>query len=335
MKLSRIAELINGEMTGNDTEISGISDLDSQKENTIAFADNKKHLELLSQTAVAALIVPSDLDCPLKPSIRVADPKLAFTKVLSLFSPYKPYQKKIYPNVYIEESAKIGKNVTILPFTNIMDHAEIGDETVIYSQVYIGKNVKIGKNCVIESGVKIDDESVIGDAVVIHHNSVIGGDGFGFIQKDGRNIKLPQIGKIVIEDEVEIGACVTIDRATMGETRISKGVIIDNLVQIAHNVKIGENSIIISQTGISGSSTIGKNCILTGQVGISDHVHIGDNVVILAKSGVEDRHVESGRVIFGYPARDVMEQKRIFASLPKLPELIKTVRELQKKLEAK
>ncbi len=298
MKLSEIAKAIGGELTGNEVEITGVSDLENQSENTIAFADNKKNLEFLQKTNVAAIIIQKGIDCPDKPSIKVDEPKLSFIKVLEIFSPYKPYNNAIYPNVYIEKTAKIGKNVTILPFTNIMDNAVIGNDTIIYSQVFIGKNVKIGNNCLIKSGVKIDDETVIGNNVIIHHNSVIGGDGFGYIQKDGRNIKLPQTGRIIIEDDVELGACVTIDRATIGTTVIGRGVKVDNLVQIAHNVKIGENSIIISQTGIGGSTSIGKNCILTGQVGISDHVTIGDNVVILAGSGVESKKViESNKVL--------------------------------------
>ncbi len=333
MKLSEIAAVIGGELVGNEVEIIGVSGLDEQSENTIAYAENKRNLELLINSSVAAIIIKKDMATSGKPVIKADDPKFAISKVLELFSPYKPYKKEIYPNTYIEKSAKIGKNVTVLPFSNIMEGTEIGDNTIIYSQVFIGKNVKIGKNCIIKAGVKIDDETTIGDNVIIHHNSVVGGDGFGYVQKDGKNFKVPQIGRIIIEDDVEIGACVTIDRSTIGNTVIGKGVKVDNLVQIAHNVKIGENTFLAGQVGVAGSSTIGRNCFLGGQVGIADHVTIGDNVAILVQSGIESKRViESNKVLFGSPARDLMAQKRIIFSLDRLPELVKTNRAIKKKL---
>jgi UDP-3-O-[3-hydroxymyristoyl] glucosamine N-acyltransferase len=333
MKLSDIAKQINGELTGNDCDITGVSDLDNQNSGTIAYADNKRNLEILSKSTVSAIILPKTLEFSAKPVIHVENPKLSFSKVLEIFSPYRPYRKKMYPNVYIEKSAKLGKEVTILPFTNIMDNAEIGDGTIIYSQVFIGKNVKIGKNCIIKAGVKIDDETTVGDNVIIHHNTVVGGDGFGYLQLEGKNVKILQVGKIIIEDDVEIGALVAIDRATIGKTVIGKGTKIDNMVQIAHNVVIGENSIIISQVGIGGSSTIGKNCIITGQVGIADHVKIGDNVLVLAQSGIESKQeLESGKVYFGSPAREMMEMKRIYSAQKRLPEMVKAINEIKKKL---
>lgn len=333
MKLSEIASLIGGTLEGKDTDITGVSDLDEQFPGTIAFADNKKNLEKLISTAVAALILPAELTCTEKPVIRVTSPKFAFLKVLEKFSPYRDHKKETYPNVYIEKTAKIGKNPSILPFAVIMDNAVIGDDAVIYSHVYIGRDVKIGNHCVLKAGVVIDDGTVIGDNCIIHHNTVVGGDGYGYIQKDGRNIKVPQIGRIVIGNDVELGAGVTIDRATMGETVIGNGVKVDNLVQIAHNVKIGDDSIIISQVGIGGSSTIGKNCFLTGQVGIADHVTIGDGVVLLAQSGVESKQViESGKFFFGTPAREMMPQKRIYAAMERLPQALKTLNIMKKKL---
>lgn len=333
MKLSEIASLIGGTLEGKDQDITGVSDLDEQFPGTIAFADNKKNLDKLKSTVVAALILPAELPCAEKPVIRVATPKFAFLKVLETFSPYPDHKKEIYPNVHIEKTAKIGKNASILPFAVIMDNAVIGDNAVIYSHVYIGRNVKIGDNCVLKAGVVIDDGAVIGDNCIIHHNTVVGGDGFGYIQKDGRNVKLPQIGNIVIGNDVELGAGVTIDRATMGETRVGNGVKVDNLVQIAHNVKIGDHSVLMSQVGVAGSSTIGKNCFLTGQVGVADHVTIGDNVIILAQSGVESKQViESNKFFFGTPAREMMEQKRIYSAMGRLPQMVKTLNVIKKKL---
>ncbi len=333
MKLSEIAVLINGEMRGNDIEISGVSNLDFQAEGTLGYAENKNTLSIMSKSTVSALILPLNMECDGKPVIMVENPKIAFSKVLELFSPYQTYSGKEYPNTYVSGSAKIGKNVTLMPFACIMDDAIIGDNTVVYSHVFIGKGVRIGKDCVLKSGVKIDDLTVIGDRVIIHHNSVIGGDGFGYIQVDGKNHKLAQIGTINIGNDTEIGACVTIDRATIGTTEIGEDVKIDNLVQIGHNCKIGDHSILVSQVGIAGSSTMGKNCIMAGQVGIADHITIGDNVVILAKAGVEKKNIDSNSVLLGIPARDAILTRRIFAAEEKLPELIKTVRELKEKVE--
>ncbi|MGA2142134.1 MAG: UDP-3-O-(3-hydroxymyristoyl)glucosamine N-acyltransferase [Brevinematales bacterium] len=333
MKLSAIAAIIKGKLKGKDIEISGVSDLEIQKEGTVAYTVDATNLGILEASAVSAIICPEGMSSSLKPYITCLDPKIAFTKVLEIFSPYKPYRKEIYPGVYIERGARVGLRATILPFTTIMDDSTVGDDTVIYSQVYIGKNVRIGRNCIIKAGVKIDDQTVIGDNVIIHHNTVIGGDGFGYIQKDGENIKIPQIGRIVIGNDVEIGAGVTVDRATISQTVIGDGVKIDNLVQIAHNVRIGRGTVIAAQTGVSGSSTIGANCVIAGQVGIADHVTIKDNVLILAKSGiVSGRTIEEKSVMFGTPARDAMEEKRIHVAQSRLPELIKTVGKIKKKI---
>lgn len=333
MKLSEIAALIGADMEGADTVITGLSDLDHQTSGTLAFADSPKNLSVLLKSPVAALLLPPGLECLEKPVLRIQHPKKAFAKLLALFSPYKPYPVKIFPMTYIADSAVVGKGVTIMPHTTVMDEAVIGDGSILYPQVFIGKSVRIGKNCLIKSGVKIDDHTTIGDNVIIHHNSVIGGEGFGYSQRpDGSSEKIPQIGIINIEDDVEIGSCVTIDRATIGTTRIGKGVKIDNLVQIAHNVSIGQDSIIVAQVGIAGSSSVGKGCILAGQAGIADHVHLGDNVLILAQAGVDRHEVSFGSVLRGTPARDLMLSKRISAAEEHLPELVKTVRELKKKV---
>ncbi len=333
MKLSEIAQLIGAELNGEDIDITGLSDLDHQRPATLAYADSPRNLEKLAATPVSALLLPLDLPYQGKPTLRLKSPKKAFGALLAAFSPYEPYTAKTYPMVYIAESAVIGQNVTILPHTCIMDEASIGDGTIIYSQVFIGKSVSIGKNCIIKAGVKIDDHSRIGDNVIIHHNSVIGGEGFGYNQRpDGSSEKIPQIGTIAIEDDVEIGSCVCIDRATIGTTHIRRGVKIDNLVQIAHNVTIGEDSIVVAQVGIAGSSSTGKGCILAGQAGIADHVHLGDNVLILAQAGVDRQEVAYGSVLRGTPARDLMLSKRISAAEEHLPELVKTVKELKRRV---
>jgi UDP-3-O-[3-hydroxymyristoyl] glucosamine N-acyltransferase len=335
MKLSEIAKLVKGDLVGDDVEITGISDLDSQSPGTIGYVDGKRHLEPMAKSSIAALIIPRTLDCPEKPCVKTDEPKLAFSSLLYIFSPYRPYDKGLWRDSYVHPNAKLGADVTVMPFAVVMEGAVVGDRSVIYPHAFIGKNVRIGADCIIKAGVKIDDETTLGDRVTVHHNSVIGGDGFNYVQKDGKNIKIPQIGRIRIGSDVEIGAGVMVDRAALSETVIGDGVKIDNLVQVAHNVKIGENSILCSQVGIAGSTSIGKNCILTGQVGVADHMEIGDNVMIMAQSGVEGRKVEDGKILFGSPAREFMEMKRIYAALPKLPELLKRVAELEKKLDEK
>jgi len=333
MKLSLIASIAEGELRGTDCEITGISDLEHQEEGTIAFAENKKSMDILKNSQVSALIIKKDSELPEKPVILVNDPKFAFTKIIELFSPYKPYPVKQYENVYVESTAKIGKDVTIMPFTSIMDNASIGDGTVIYSQVFIGKNVKVGTNCIIKAGVKIDDETVVGNNVIIHHNSVIGGDGFNYVEKHGVHVKFHHIGNIEIEDDVEIGACVTVDRAAIVKTTIGKGTKIDNLVQIAHNVKIGSNTILCSQVGVAGSSKIGNNCVLAGQVGVANHLTIGNNVVVLARSGIAT-NLDDRKMYWGTPATEATQQKRINICLHRLPDIVKKIELLSKTYES-
>jgi UDP-3-O-[3-hydroxymyristoyl] glucosamine N-acyltransferase len=333
LKLSQIARMIKGELIGNDIDITGVSDLDSQRKETIGYAENSRNLKLLESSDVAAIIIPKDMDCSNKPVIKVDEPKIAFTEVLTIFNPHVHYITGISDKVSIDKTAKIGKNVSIMPFTSVMANAEVDDDTIIYPNVFIGRNVKIGKRCVLMSGVKINSESEIGDDVTIEYNSVIGSDGFGYIQKNGENIKIPQIGRVILGNNVHISACVTIDRATVGDTVLDDGVKIDNLVQIAHNVKIGSNSLFLAQAGIAGSSTVGKNSIIAGQVAIIDHTNIGDNVVIMGQSGLVDKKVESGKMMLGSPARDFLEQKRIFAAETQLPEMVKKLNEMEKILK--
>lgn len=333
MKLSAIAALVGGKLQGADLEIEGLCDLSEQRPGTLAFADSKRNLEKLKNTAAGALLVPAGLECAEKPCVVVDDVRMAMIRILETFSPYKPYPVGVSPRAFVADTAVIGKNVTILPNATVMDHATVGDNSVIYPGAFIGKNAKIGADCVIKAGAVIDEGVELHDRVIVHHNAVIGGDGFGYLQKDGVSFKVPQIGKIIVKNDVEIGACTTVDRAAIGETVIGEGVKIDNLVQIAHNVNIGDHSILVSQVGVAGSSSIGKFCIIAGQAGIADHVKIGDKVVLMARTSIESNgNIEPGRVLFGTPARDIMEEKRIIIALGKLPEMIKTVRELSKKV---
>ncbi|MGC8765283.1 MAG: UDP-3-O-(3-hydroxymyristoyl)glucosamine N-acyltransferase [Brevinematia bacterium] len=336
MKLSELAVLLGGRLCGNDIEVSGISDLEIQLAGTIAYVENKKYLKFFENSIVSALLLPAELTAEKKPYLSVEKPKEAFARLLDIFNKYKELRPLLkeseFKDVLIEDEVSFGSGVYIYPFTTILMGSVIGENTIIYSNCFIGRDVKIGKNCLIKSGVKIDCNVEIGDNVIIHHNAVIGGDGFGYYQENGKSYKIPQIGKIRIGNDVEIGAGVTIDRATIGETVIGNGVKIDNLVHIAHNVKIGDNSVIVAQVGIAGSTKIGKSCILAGQVGVADHVEMGDNVIVLAQSGIESgQKINSGEILFGTPAKPAMQEKRIEAALLRLPDLLKRVSELEKK----
>lgn len=328
-KVNDIVTLLNAEFKGEVVEnISKLSPFFHSDEESLTFAADEKFLKDLASTKAKVIIVP-DIDLPLnigKSYIVVKDsPRIIMPKLLNFFKRnLKKIEKmiedsstigencNIAPNVYIGHDVIIGNNVSIYPNVTIGEGAIIGDNTVIYSNVSIREFVNIGKNCVIQPG------------------AVIGSDGFGFIKVNGNNQKIEQIGTVIIEDNVEIGANTTIDRGAIGDTIIKKYTKIDNLVQIAHNDIIGENCLIISQVGIAGSTIVGNNVTLAGQVGVSGHIKIGDNVVIGAKSGVHG-NVESNQILSGYPLVDHKEDLKIRISLKKLPELLKRVKKLEEK----
>jgi|Deesub1362B_J571_1020462.scaffolds.fasta_scaffold00107_73 UDP-3-O-[3-hydroxymyristoyl] glucosamine N-acyltransferase len=331
MRLKEIAERINGILHGDaDIEINTIVGLDEAKEGSLTFIKHKKLIPKLKETKASAVIVGEHIkELPI-PQIVVENPLYGFAKALEVFytKPYIP--KGILKGAYISESARIGKEVTIYPNTFISNNVVIGDRTIIYPGVFIGDDSKIGNDCIIYPNVTIRENVSIGSRVIIHAGSVIGSDGFGYVTHEGRHHKIPQVGGVVIEDDVEIGACVTIDRATTGNTQIGEGTKIDNLVQIAHNVKIGKHCIVVAQVGIAGSSTVGNYVVLAGQVGISDHITIEDGCIVAAKAGVM-RNLEKG-AYSGAPAIPHMKWLRIQAIIEKLPDLYKTVKELEARL---
>lgn len=332
--LAEIAELINGEVIGDpNTIITGICGIKEAKEGDITFIANSKYLPLMHQTRASAIITSQEIKSAPKPIIRTENPSLAFAKMVSIFAPNEVYHPKgIHPTAIIGKDVKMGKNVAIHAYVVIEDKVELGDNTIIYPYVYIGQHTKIGSDCLIYSHVSIRERITIGNRVCIHSGTVIGSDGFGFATVKGVHHKIPQIGTVVIEDDVEIGSNVTIDRARFGRTFIGKGTKIDNLVQIAHNVEIGENSIIVAQTGISGSTVIGKGVTLAGQSGVVGHITIGDNAVVAAQAGVT-KSVPPNTCVSGYPAKPHSLAKRINACVQRLPKLFETVTELKNKIQ--
>jgi UDP-3-O-[3-hydroxymyristoyl] glucosamine N-acyltransferase len=333
MKLSEIAEYLQGELVADsDLEIIGLAKIESAKPGELTFLANRKYTKYLNETHASAVIVLKNQQSVKLPHIKVDDPYLAFLKVLKLLhSGELPKFSGIHSTVIIPDSAIIGDRVTIGAYVYLGEGVRIGNNTIIYPNCTILDNVIIGENSVIYPNVSIRENCQIGNHVILHNGAVIGSDGFGFVPMDDRYEKIPQIGRVVIGNDVEIGANTTIDRATMGETIIKKGCKIDNLVQIAHNVVIEENTVIAGQSGISGSTKIGKHVTMAGQVGIVGHVTIGDNAVLAAQSGIT-KDMPEGEIWFGSPALPIMKQKKIEVCLRHLPELTKKIHQLEKSI---
>jgi UDP-3-O-[3-hydroxymyristoyl] glucosamine N-acyltransferase len=331
VKLKEIASLVNGEILGDESiEITGASGFYDAKDGDITFIASNKFIREISKCKASSLIVKDFLDNIKIPQIKVQNPYIAFIKLLNHFYVKPREPKGLSKDSYIPEETKIGNDVSIYPFVYISENVTIGDNTIIYPFTFIGENTIIGKNCLIYPNVVIREDIKIGDRVIIHSGTVIGSDGFGYIFDNEKHQKIPQVGGVIIEDDVEIGANVTIDRATTGNTIISKGTKIDNLVQIAHNVKIGKNTIIVAQVGIAGSSEIGDNVTLAGQVGISDHSKIESETIIGAQSGTMG-YVKKG-IYTGTPAiphKDWLKSQAIFT---KLPEIYKKIKEFERKI---
>lgn len=335
-KVKEIAALVGGELVGDgDTVISSINGIKEAAPGDLSFIIHPQYEDLIDPSGASCVIAPKDIkNGHNKPVIKVDDPSVTFSRIIEYAMPdMVPHPKGVHSTSLVSGGASIGKNVAMGPYVVVEDGASIGDNTVIYPFCYIGKATKIGKNCVIYPNVTIRERIVIGERVVIHAGSVIGADGFGYdTKKDGTHVKIPQIGIVVIEDDVEIGACVTVDRARFSKTIIGKGSKIDNLVQIAHNVILGPNCILAGQTGISGSSVLGRNVVLGGQVGVSDHVELGDFVMAGGMTGIS-RSYPANTKLFGYPAKPLEKAKDIMASLNLLPKLFVRVRALEKELK--
>lgn len=324
--VDQIADLIEGTVNGNGaTLISNFDKIEEGKLGSISFLSNPKYESHLYQTDASAVIISKDLTLkkPVKTAlIRVSDPYLAFTVLLQKYQ--ELVEKKetgIQVPSYIAENVQISENVFVGRFTQVDAGSRIGNNSQIYDRVSIGKNVTIGYDCTIYPGVVIYKDCIIGNNVVIHANSVIGSDGFGHApQADGTFKSIPQLGNVVIEDDVSIGSNTTIDRATMGSTIIRKGVKIDNLVQIAHNVEIGSNTAIAAQTGISGSTKVGENCLIAGQVGVAGHITIAPKTIVTGQSGVTKSVKKPGQTLGGTPASNNVDFLKRNALIRQLPE---------------
>ena len=333
----QIADVLQGTVEGNpDIKVKSFSKIEDGKPETLTFLANPKYAHYLYETNAGVVLINNDfvLEHPVKTTlIRVPDAYASLAILLEMVDKVmNPPKKGIEPNSFVAEDAKIGEDAYIGSFSYIAKSAQIGKNTQIYPQVYVGANVEIGENAVIYPGVKIYANCKIGKNCIIHSGAVIGSDGFGFAPENGVYKKIPQLGIVIIEDDVEIGANTTIDRAVMDATIVRKGVKLDNLIQIAHNVEVGEHTAMASQVGISGSTKIGRNCVLGGQVGLGGHITIGDNVSIGAQSGIIS-NVEEGSKIIGSPAVPIKNFFRSSVVFPKLPDMYRQINQMQKELD--
>lgn len=332
--LKEIASLIEGEVVGDSSiVISGVAGIKEAREGDITFLANPKYLSLVDKTLASAIITSRDCKDVHKPSIRTENPSLAFAKIIVSFAPAEvTHPKGIHKTAILGKDVSLGKAVAIGPYAVIEDGVSIGENSIIYAGCFIGSHTRIGRQALIYPNVSIRERIIIGERVIIHSGTVIGSDGFGFATIKGLHHKIPQIGIVEICDDVEIGANVTIDRARFDKTVIGKGTKIDNLVQIAHNVVIGENSIIVAQAGISGSTIIGNNVTIAGQAGLVGHITVGDNAILAAQAGIT-KSVPADTMVSGYPAREHGKARQVNACVQNLPRLYEEIRQLKKKIE--
>ncbi|MDD4696558.1 MAG: UDP-3-O-(3-hydroxymyristoyl)glucosamine N-acyltransferase [Fermentimonas sp.] len=339
----QIADYLHGEVIGNqDVSVSSFSKIEEGKPGTISFLANPKYTSFIYTTKADIVLVNEDFVAEKPIEATLIKVKNAYTALASLMEMVKsstPQKSGTESMSFVSDTAEVGENVYIGAFAYIGENAEVGENSKIYPQVYIGDNVKIGKNTTVFPGVRIYHDCIIGDNCIIHSGSVIGADGFGYSKEDNIYHKIPQLGNVLIEDDVEIGANTTIDRSVMGSTIIRRGVKLDNLIQIAHNCEIGENTAMAAQVGIAGSTKIGENCVLGGQVGIGGHITIGKNSQIGAQSGIISNTKEESEVM-GSPAFPVKNFFKSSIIIPKLPDMYRQlnalereIAELKKKLE--
>jgi len=332
----QIAEILNGTVEGNEEVlVSKLAKIEEGQEESLTFLANPKYTNYIYSTKASITIVDKDfkVEQPITTTlIRVEDARTAFSKLLEYYNMIKLNKTGIEQPSFVSDSAVIGENIYIGAFSYLGDGVKIGANVKIFPNVYIGENVQIGDNVVLFSGAKIYSDTIIGDRSVIHSGAIIGADGFGFAPNEkGEYSKVPQIGNVIIEEDVDVGAATTIDRATLGSTIIKKGVKLDNQIQIAHNVEIGEHTVIAAQAGIAGSTKIGKHCLIGGQVGIAGHLVIGDKVRIQAQSGI-GKNIKDGEAIQGSPAFGYSDYNKSYVYFKNLPKLAKSINTIEKSL---
>ena len=330
---AQIAGILEGEVVGNpNAEVFKLSKIEEGTEGSLTFLANPKYINYIYSTQATITIVNNTFEPEQEITttlIKVEDAYKSFSKLLEYYNQVKLMKSGIEQPSVISEGVTYGSDLYLGSFCYVGKNVTIGDNVKIYPNTFIGDNVTIGDNCIFFAGVRIYSETVIGNRCTIHSGTIIGSDGFGFApQEDGTYVKVPQIGNVIIEDDVEIGACTTVDRATLGSTVIRKGVKLDNHIQVAHNVEIGENTVIAAQTGIAGTTKIGKNCLIGGQVGFAGHLVIGDGVKIQAQSGI-GKNLEAGEVVQGSPAFNYGDFAKSFVHFRNLPKIVSDLEDLK------
>lgn len=330
--LKQLAEIVGGTIIGNhDIMIKGVGSVMEAEEGTITFAETAELHKEAEKSGAAAVIVPMTISQSTRALIQVEHPRLAYAQIAHEFAPHPLVTGFIHPTCMIDPDAIVREEVSIHPYVVIDAGARVGQRTIIGPGVYVGKDVEIGEDCEIHANVVLEYGTKIGHRVIIHAGTVLGSDGYGFVSTREGHFKVPQLGNVIVEDDVEIGANVTVDRGAIGPTRIGRGTKIDNLVHLAHNVEIGEECLIVAQSGVAGSTKMGRRITMAGQTGIFGHVRVGDNVTLAARSVITN-NVESGEFLSGFPAIDHNLDYRIKAAQRRLPDLLKQVRELEKRL---
>ncbi|MDD8027406.1 MAG: UDP-3-O-(3-hydroxymyristoyl)glucosamine N-acyltransferase, partial [Acidobacteriota bacterium] len=317
-----------------ETEIAAVAAPENAGAGDLIFVATDKFLPYLKTTRAAAAVLAPGMDRGRLPALRSPQPQMTFVRAADILQPPVLPAPGVHPAAVVDPSARLGADVSIGPLCVVGAGAEIGDGTVLFPHVTIYPEVRIGPACVLHSGVSLRRGVKLGARVILHNGVVVGADGFGYLRTaDGSQLKIPQLGSVLIEDDVEVGANSTIDRATLGMTIVRRGAKIDNLVIVAHNVEIGENAILVAQVGVAGSSKVGRGAILSGQAGVPDHVTIGDGAIVAAKTGVTG-NVPAGAIVSGSPHLDIMVWRKFWAAAPRLYDLVKEIRRLRDRVEA-
>jgi UDP-3-O-[3-hydroxymyristoyl] glucosamine N-acyltransferase len=335
MKVSEIAELLEGIPAGDaGREITGVAALETAGPAELAYVESPRALEHAVASLAGCLLVPQGASLPGQTTIAVRNPKLALIRAAEALHPAPLPPPGVHPTAVVAPDAQLAADCSVGAHVVIESGVTVGAGTQLRASTFLGAGVRVGAHCVLHPHVTVYPGAQIGNRVILHSGAVIGSDGFGYVLAEGRHIKFPQLGKILIEDDVEIGSNTTLDRGSLGSTVIGQGTKIDNLVQIAHNVKIGRHCIIVSQTGISGSSEVGDYVVIAGQVGVGDHAHIEDRVVVGGQAGVlPGKIVRSGSIVWGTPCRPMSEFKKTIARLARLDALAEKVKKLERQME--
>jgi UDP-3-O-[3-hydroxymyristoyl] glucosamine N-acyltransferase len=332
VRLGELAERLGCRLEGDAAlDVRGLSSLEGAGPQDLTFVTEARHLTRLPASRAAAVIAGEGWPGVDRPALRAANPLLAFARALALFHPAPPVVPGIHPSAVVAADARVAPTAGVGPLCVVCPGARVGPGSLLEAQVFVGAGVQIGADCRVHAQVALRDGTQVGDRVIIHSGAVLGADGFGYVRDGARHVKIPQVGRVVIEDDVEIGANTAIDRATLGETRVGRGTKIDNLVQIGHNVSVGPDAILVAQVGIAGSVRIGARAVLAGQVGVLDHVRIGEEAVVGAQSGV-GKDVPDKGLVFGSPAVPHIQAKRQLGAVARLPLLRKAVTALEERL---